>query len=149
MDYLRSQSIPIPKVFGFSATSSDNSAGTEYILIEVNAGTNLGDIWFELGEMARMTVVRRLVELESQLFSLKFPASGSIYYSRDLDASSHRVEINAGASSSDGQFCIGPDTTLALWFGKRLSLDVFREPCEYYCHTKMKIDLLRIDRHVS
>jgi hypothetical protein len=141
MDYLRSYGIPIPRVFGYSATS-ENTAGTEYIFMEVNAGTNLGDIWFELGETARTTVVRKLVELETQLFSLKFPASGSIYYSRDLDASSDRVEINASLSSSDGHFCIGPDTTLALWFGNRLALDVFRGPCEYYCHTRMKIGRL-------
>lgn len=74
--------------------------------MEVYTGTNLGDIWFELGETARMTVVRRLVELEARLFALKFPASGSIYYSRNLDASTDRIEINAGSSSSDEQFCI-------------------------------------------
>jgi hypothetical protein len=141
MDYLRSYGMPIPKVFGYSATS-ENAAGTEYIFMEINAGTNLGNIWFELGEKARMTVVRRLVELEARLFSLKLPASGSIYYSRDLDASSDRVEIDGGSSSSNGSFCIGPDTTLALWFGNRLALDVFRGPCEYYCHTKMEIGRL-------
>ena len=43
MDYLRSCGIPIPKVFDYSATSK-NAAGTEYIFMEVNAGTNLGDI---------------------------------------------------------------------------------------------------------
>lgn len=135
MDYLRSCGIPIPKVFGYSATS-ENAAGTEYIFMEVNAGMNLGDVWFELGETARTTVVRRLVELESRFLLLEFPASGSIYYSRDLEASSDRVEIDAGSSSSNGQFCIGPDTTLALWFGNRLSLDVFRGPCEYHRFTQ-------------
>lgn len=74
--------------------------------------------------------MRRLVELEARLFSLRFQASGSIYYTRDLDAATDKVEIDAGSSSSDGSFCIGPDTTLALWFGKRLSLDTFRGPCE-------------------
>ena len=133
MDYLRSHGIPIPKVYGYSATS-DNAAGTEYIFMEVNAGTNLGDIWFELGETARTTIVRRLVALEAILFSLRLPASGSIYYSRDLDASSDKVEINAGSSSSNGPFCVGPDTTLALWFGNRLSLDVYRGPCKCRCY---------------
>ena len=135
MDYLRSCGIPIPKVFGYSATS-ENAAGTEYIFMGVNAGMNLGDIWFELGEKARSTVVSRLVELEARLFSLKFPASGSIYYSQDLDASSDRVEVDAGLSSSNELFCIGPDTSLALWFGNRLSLDVFRGPCEYHRFTQ-------------
>ena len=74
--------------------------------------------------------MRRLVELEARLFSLRFSASGSDYYARDLDASSNKVEIDAGSSSSNGSFCIGPDTTLALWFGNRLSLDISRGPCE-------------------
>lgn len=113
MDYLRAHGIPIPKVYGYSARS-DNPAGTEYIFMEVSAGTNLGDIWYELGEKARITVVCRLMELETRFFSLRFPASGSIYYSRDLDASIDRIEINAGSSSNNGTFCIGPDTTLAL-----------------------------------
>jgi len=137
MDYLRSCGIPIPKIYSYSATS-DNAAGTEYIFMEVNTGTNLGDIWYELGETARTTAVRRLVELEARLFSLKFPASGSIYYSRGLDASSDKIEINAGSSSSNGPFCIGPDTTLALWFGNRLSLNVFRGPCEYDSYTQVE-----------
>ena len=132
MDYLRSHGIPIQKIYGYSATS-DNPAGTEYIFMEVSAGTNLGDIWYELGEKARTTVVRRLVELETRILSLGFPASGSIYYSGDLDASLDRVEIDVDTFSSKGPFCIGPDTTLALWFGNRLSLDVFRGPCEYRC----------------
>lgn len=129
MDYLRSHGFPIPEVYGYSSTSQ-NPSGTEYIFMEVIPGTNLGDIWYELGESARKTVVRKLVELEARLFSLRFPASGSIFYARDLDASSDKVEIDGGSSSGNKSFCIGPDTTLALWFGNRLSLDTFRGPCE-------------------
>lgn len=70
MDYLRSRGVPILTIFGYSATAN-NPAGTEYIFMEVTAGTNLGNIWYQLGEAARTTVVRRLVELESQLLSLK------------------------------------------------------------------------------
>ncbi|KAF2718973.1 hypothetical protein K431DRAFT_340316 [Polychaeton citri CBS 116435] len=127
MGYLRSCGIPIPEIYGYSVTS-DNSAGTEYHFMEVNPAINLGDIWFELGETARTTIVRRLVELESRLFSLRFPASGSIYCSRDLDAASDRIKITSGSCSSNGQFCIVPDMNLALWYGGRLALDTFRGP---------------------
>jgi hypothetical protein len=129
MGYLRSHGIPTPEIYGYS-TTSQNPTGTEYIFMEFNRGINLGDIWFELGETARIAVVRRLVELESRLFSLNFPASGSLYYSRDLDAATDRIEIASELPSKDGPFCIGPDTTLALWYGNRLALDTFRGPCE-------------------
>lgn len=135
MDYLRSHGLPIPKIHGYSATPN-NPAGTEYIFMEVTAGTNLGDIWYQLGENARATIVRGLVELESQLLSIKFPASGSIYYCRDLDEASDRVNFDSGSFSNNGPFCIGPDTTLALWYGNRLSLDVYRGPCKFYCPGK-------------
>lgn len=46
--------------------------------MEMIGGTNLGDIWYELSEKARIEVVRKLVELESRLFGLQFPASGSL-----------------------------------------------------------------------
>jgi hypothetical protein len=91
MDYLRSHGIPTPEIYGYS-TTSQNPADTEYIFMEFNRGINLGDIWFELGETARIAVVHKLVELESRLFSLAFPASGSLYYSRDLDAATDRIE---------------------------------------------------------
>jgi hypothetical protein len=129
MDYLRSHGIPTPEIYGY-ATTPHNPAGTEHIFMEFNRGINLGDIWFELGETARVAVVCRLVELESRLFSLTFPASGSLYYTRDLDAATDRIEMTSEPPSKNGPFCIGPDTTLALWYGNRLSLDTFRGPNE-------------------
>jgi hypothetical protein len=129
MGYLRSHGIPTPEIYGYSKTPH-NPAGTEYIFMELNRGINLGDIWFELGETARISVVSRLVELESRLFFLTFPASGSLYYSRDLDAATDRIEMKSEPSSKYGPFCIGPDTTLALWYGNRLALDTFRGPYE-------------------
>jgi hypothetical protein len=127
--YLRSHGIPTPQIYGYSTTLR-NFAGTERVFMEYNRGINLGDIWFELGETARTAVVRRLVELKSRLLSLTFPASGSLYYSRDLDAATDRIEMESEPSTKYGPFCIGPDTTLALWYGNRLALDTFRGPCE-------------------
>jgi hypothetical protein len=129
MGYLRSHGIPTPEIYGYS-TSPRNPAGAEYIFMEINRGINLGDIWFKLGETAMISVVRRLVELESRLFSLTFPASGSLYYSRDLDAARDTIEMTSELPSKNGPFCIGPDTTLALWYGNRLNLDTFRGHCE-------------------
>jgi aminoglycoside phosphotransferase (APT) family kinase protein len=49
INFLRSHGIPVSKMFGYSAVAS-NSAGTEYIFMELVQGQNLGDIWFTLSE---------------------------------------------------------------------------------------------------
>jgi hypothetical protein len=113
LDFLRSHDIPVPKVYGYSATS-ENTAGTEYLFMELNAGANLGDIWFDLPENTRTKVAANLVELESRLPSLEFPANGSLYYTKDLPTRLNKVEISIAKSTCNARFCIGPDTRLGL-----------------------------------
>jgi hypothetical protein len=105
MDFLRLHGIPVPKIYSYSATS-ENAAGTEYIFMELVRGTNLGDIWFDLSGKARITVVTKLVELESRLFALEFPASGSLYYTKDLQAGFSRFEGPIAKSARNSDFCI-------------------------------------------
>ncbi|KAF1932981.1 uncharacterized protein M421DRAFT_399461 [Didymella exigua CBS 183.55] len=119
MDLLRMHGIPVPKIYSYSATS-ENPAGTEYIFIELVRGTNLGDIWFSLPEKARITVVTRLVELESRLFALLFLASGSLYYTKDLDDETRKAEVFTTSTLCNGSFCVGPDTRLSLYLDKYL-----------------------------
>ncbi|KAF1846500.1 phosphotransferase family protein [Cucurbitaria berberidis CBS 394.84] len=127
MDFLRSHGLPVPKVYSYS-TTSENPAGTEYIFMERIRGTKLGDIWFDLPEKARITVVTKLVELESRLFALPFPASGSIYYNKDLKVECNKVDIPVVDSGCASGFCVGPDTRLRLWYGKRLDIQTDRGP---------------------
>lgn len=127
LDFLQAHGIPVPKVFGYSAVA-DNCAGTEYIFMEYVQGKNLGDMWYTLSERERRELVARIVQLESRLFSLRFPASGSLYYCKDLPDNYSRVIVPS--PGSDPRFCIGPDTSLRLWYGKRLNLSVERGPCE-------------------
>lgn len=130
MDFLRSHGVPVPKIYGYS-TTSENAAGTEYIFMELIRGTNLGDIWFDMSEKARITIITKLVKLESRLFALRFPVSGSLYYTKDLQTRSNKVDITTAYSARESRFCIGPDTTFGLWYGKRLGLQVYRGPCTY------------------
>lgn len=130
MDFLRAHDIPVPEVYGYCA-SSDNPAGTEYIFMELVRGTNVGDIWFDLSEKARIIVVTKLVELESRLFALSFPASGSLYYAKDLQATSNKIDLPIASSARNDAFCISPDTRLVLWHGKRLDIQTDRGPCTY------------------
>jgi hypothetical protein len=63
---------------------------------------------------ARNTVVTKLVELESELFALRFPASGSLYYSKDLQSYCDRVYVPIAGDGSNSGFCVDPETTLSM-----------------------------------
>ncbi|KIL65763.1 hypothetical protein M378DRAFT_76367 [Amanita muscaria Koide BX008] len=129
MAFLRSFGLPIPEVYGYSPTPN-NAAGTEYIFMEFVQGTNLGDIWFDLGEGEIISISRQLAELESKMMSIAFPAGGSLYYTEDLEnaAGSASWPTRPGITLEDKRFCIGPDTSLRLWFGRRSQLDLERGP---------------------
>ncbi|KAH7884287.1 protein kinase subdomain-containing protein PKL/CAK/Fmp29 [Phlebopus sp. FC_14] len=125
MDFLRSSGLPTPKVYGYSP-ESDNAAGTEYIFMEFVRGTKLSDVWLSLGEQEVISVLRQLTQLESKMMSLSFPAGGSLYYTQDLE----KVARGLGIPLEDERFCVGPDTRLPLWYGRRSQLDVDRGPYE-------------------
>ena len=58
------------------------------------------------------------------MMSITFPAGGSVYYTKDL-----KVARRPGILLEDERFCIGPDTRLPLWYGRRSQLDIDRGPC--------------------
>ena len=124
IEYLRSRGIPAPEIYGYSA-NSDNAAGTPYILMEFVQGPKLSEVWPKLSDQEVISVVRRLTQLESQMMSLPFPAGGSLYFTKDLE----KVAPGLGVPLDDRRFCVGPDTKLALWYGRRAELDVYRGPC--------------------
>ncbi|KIK20210.1 hypothetical protein PISMIDRAFT_106239 [Pisolithus microcarpus 441] len=125
MALLRSSGLPIPEVYGYSP-APDNVAETEYIFMEFVEGTNLGHEWFGLEEGDIISISRQLAELESKMMSIAFPAGGSLYYTKDLE----KVAGRPGVPLDDKRFCVGPDISLPLWFGRRSQLDVDRGPYE-------------------
>ncbi|CAK3787619.1 Hypothetical predicted protein [Lecanosticta acicola] len=127
MAFLRSKGIPVPDIYGYSA-SADNSAQTEYIFMEYSPGRNLGTLWADMNEHHRLRFVRSLVALESRIFNLRLPASGSLYFSRDLTTASTKVAVESDESRSSAPFYVGPSTSLPFWYGKRNQLDVDRGP---------------------
>ncbi|KAJ6578076.1 protein kinase subdomain-containing protein PKL CAK Fmp29 [Mycena capillaripes] len=124
MALLRSSGLPIPEVYGYSP-APDNAAETEYIFMEFVRGAKLADVWFDLGEREIISVLRQLAQLESKMMSISFPAGGSLYYAQDLE----KVAGGPGIPLEDECFCVGPDTGLPLWFGRRSQLEVDRGPC--------------------
>ncbi|KAG9019460.1 hypothetical protein FRB90_001934 [Tulasnella sp. 427] len=125
MDFLRSSGLPIPKIYGYSPTPN-NAAETEYILMDFVRGTKLSEVWLDLGEREMISVLRQLAQFESKMMSLVFPAGGSLYYAQDLE----KVGVRPGIPLEDERLCVGPDTRLPLWFGRRSQLDVDRGPYE-------------------
>ncbi len=78
MDFLRSSGLPIPKVYWYSPTS-DNAAEAEYIFLDLVKGADLSKNWFDLKEEDITLILSQLVELESKMMSMTFPAGGSLY----------------------------------------------------------------------
>ena len=128
INYVRSNSIPAPQVYGYS-TTSENAAGTEYILMEFIRGTNLSDVWYELKSKDREKVMANLVELEAKLFALQLPASGGLYHTIDLDKECPRVPLINASDKQVTPFCVGPSTARDYWKGKRSKIAVDRGPC--------------------
>lgn len=130
MAFLRSSGIPVPEVYEYSPTPN-NAAGIEYIFMEYVQGTNLSDIWFDLGEREIISISRQLVELESKMMSIAFPAGGSLYYAEDLENVGENAfrPTSGGITLEDSRFCVGPETSMRLWFGRRSQLDLDRGPC--------------------
>ncbi|KAI0631483.1 kinase-like domain-containing protein [Trametes polyzona] len=118
IEYLRSRGIPAPAIFGYSA-DENNAAGTPYILMEYVQGSKLGEVWSGLKDEEVISVVRQLTQLESRMMALPFPAGGNLYFTKDLE----KVAPGLGVPLEDRRFCVGPDTTLALWYGRRAELD--------------------------
>jgi hypothetical protein len=69
MTFLRLKGIPVPEIYGYSATA-DNPAQAEYMFLEYGPGGNLGALWGGMDERDRQQFVKNLVKLESRLFSL-------------------------------------------------------------------------------
>lgn len=114
MDFLRSKGLPIPNVYAYSFTP-ENEDETEYILMEFVDGTDLSQIWFDLGKDRIISLMDQLAKMESIMMSISFPAGGSIYYASDLK----NLTGNEGIPLEEEVFCIGPDVSVPLWYGRK------------------------------
>lgn len=63
--------IPVPKVLAWSS-SSDNSVGAEYIVMEEAKGTPLSQMWDEMKLHDRSEIIDDIVSIEQKLLSVTF-----------------------------------------------------------------------------
>jgi hypothetical protein len=131
MEFLRIHGIPIPKIFDWSSSAS-NQVGSEYIIMERVRGRELADTWYTMTFKERMAVIEKIVDVERILFGIRFPASGSLFFKDSLNAGVKTVDIPVHHSLKDvGRFCIGPSTEYLWWYQNRNELAANRGPCEH------------------
>jgi hypothetical protein len=63
--------IPVPKVLSWSG-EAENPVGSEYILMEEAAGTQLSKIWLEMELRDKFKIVDDIVAIEKKLLSASF-----------------------------------------------------------------------------
>lgn len=114
--------IPVPKTLDYS-TSSNNSVGAEYIIMERVHGESLASRWLSLTTDEVKYVMTQIVEMEQKIFSFQFPGHGSLYYKHDLnDESQIALQVEG--------FCIGPIAGRQFWHAERHRMELDRGPCE-------------------
>lgn len=123
LDYLRLHGITTPKVYSWCSTRA-NPVGAEYIIMEKLDGTPLGEIWHTMSPKDQLRIMEQIVEWETRFMSLKFPASGSLYYRKDV-LSGEGIPLS---DHSDRDFCIGPIAHYSWWHEQRAALQTDRGP---------------------
>jgi hypothetical protein len=115
--------LPVPNVLDYS-TTKENPVGAEYIIMDKAYGEELGDRWFSLPDLERAKLIGRLSKIEEVLFSIPLPASGSIFYRKDLDPSVPVEDI------PETEFRVGPSVEQRWWQDRRDQIPIFRGPCK-------------------
>lgn len=128
LEHLRSLGIPVPKVLGYSA-SPDNEVGAEYLLLEKIDGICLGNIWYIMDNKSRKRINQQIVDIEQKLLRCHLPASGSLYYLRDLLPGDEHVPLEQGLQSGH-QLVIGPTAQYEWHYKERTDMRRFMGPCE-------------------
>jgi hypothetical protein len=132
MEFLRDHDVPVPKILNWS--SSTNSLGSEFILMEEFSGRLLSETWYIMTDEERRGIIKKVVDIESTLFKIRLPAYGSLYLKGYLDRGVRSVDIiKDHGSNNPARFCIGPSTEQLWWHQKRDELSINRGPCKLPC----------------
>lgn len=129
MEYLRHRGVPVPRIFDWSSTAS-NPVGSEYMIMETVPGKELAHTWYTMTSKERVAIMEKIVSIEKILFSLQFPASGSLYFKDFLPAGTPQTDVlRDPAVERTHEFCVGPSAELLWWYHGRDELNVDGGPC--------------------
>ena len=70
--------------------------------------------------------MKQLLALEKTLLAIQLPASGSLYFRRDLPSESPGISVAPLAQNED-EIVVGPSAAYAWWY--RAALEIARGPC--------------------
>ncbi|KAK2731594.1 Phosphotransferase enzyme [Onygenales sp. PD_40] len=130
LQFLHSRGVPAPKVYGYASTD-ENPAGTEYIIMEKARGVGLETRWLNMTKRERHKLASSFVDIERKFFDIPFNSTGSIYFKSDvpahLQAPLYGMDKGEG-DDTDEELCIGPIADYMFWMGKRAGLDIYRGP---------------------
>ncbi|CZT49106.1 uncharacterized protein RSE6_09896 [Rhynchosporium secalis] len=91
LQLVRSQTtIPVPRVLAWNSSSS-NPVEAEYIVMEKAPGTQLFQKWDDIDGDCRLSLIKQITELEHQLASIPFPASGHLYVKESILKNKHAL----------------------------------------------------------
>ncbi len=133
MDFLRTRlDIPVPKVFAWaSRVGGDNPVGSECIIMEKMQGEILASRWSSLSTKELAEFIKQDAEIETRLFSARFPEHGSLYYKENLEEEvreKESIQQNSVDLLSD-RFGIGPIVHRLFWMEQRGQMTLDRGPC--------------------
>ncbi|KAK2744259.1 Phosphotransferase enzyme [Myotisia sp. PD_48] len=111
LDLLRLKGIPVPMVYGYSA-SLDNPSGMQYIIMEKASGIPIESKWLTMTKQQRYKLASSYVEIENKFFNIPFNSIGSIYYRRDipLEFQAPLFSKDCNEDSLSETFCISHTT---------------------------------------
>lgn len=100
--------IPIPRVIDW-CDFPDNEVGSEFIIMEHSPGIPLSLKWPTMNRNEKIRLVEYFYELIKQVFKLKFPSHGSLYFAH-LPLPGNRATL-----PFTGGFRIGPHCGDRFW----------------------------------
>ncbi|PVH68702.1 hypothetical protein DL98DRAFT_564620 [Cadophora sp. DSE1049] len=106
LQLVRSQTtVPVPRVLAWNSNPS-NPVEAEYIVMEKAPGIQLFQKWDDLDDDSRLSLIKQLTELEHQLASIPFPASGHLYFMESILKNKH-ILLDSSVDPTS-QYGIGP-----------------------------------------
>ncbi|OBT56584.1 hypothetical protein VE04_05637 [Pseudogymnoascus sp. 24MN13] len=104
-------SVPIPKILDWSDDPS-NAIGSEYIIMERAAGTQLHQKWPTMAIGQKIRCIDAIYRKLKEVVGITFPAYGSIYFA---DSSLDSTSKPTSKRPLDQDFSVGPHCSSRYW----------------------------------